>query len=290
MPVSAKLFSQDWDIDFIHVPTERINSQSFPLEKASKSYLKDWKMPVTIAPIEQYSAAWSEADTLASQASAGTDGTGVTLSPSTVWLADADAIAQQIQTGSEVLFGDLSPELTPNLVDNTEVANANVIAVNSGSLNLGDTASNPLIGDTAIEQGDLSFSLDVNGSTSGSAASSFGSSGTASGSSSSGINQGSPLITSVSTTTTGVSTSPIGTAIPGAIESSSSISGGGSEVISSNGSVITVDGSTTSPPIGPNSAAVPIEFSPGAGLLLIVGVFLFRQLRWHRSKHELFVS
>jgi cobalamin biosynthesis Mg chelatase CobN len=248
-------------------------------------------MPVTIAPIDQYSADWSEADTLASQASAGTDGTGVTLSSSDVWLADGNAIAQQIQTGNEVLLSDLSPELTPNLVDNTDVANANVIAASSGSLSLGDTASNPLSGDTAIEQGDLSFSLDVNGSTSGSTTSGFGSGATSSSSSGSGLNEGSPLITAVSTTATGVSTSSSGSAIPGAVESPSSISGGGgTEVISSDGSVVTVDGSAANPSAGSSSAAVPMEFSPGAGLLLMVAVVLFRQLRWQRFKHELLAN
>lgn len=248
-------------------------------------------MPVTVAPIEQYSAEWSEADTLASQASVGIDGTGVTLSPSEVWLADADAIAQQIQTDNEILLSELSPELTPNLVDNTDVANANVIAVSSGSFSLGDTTSTSLSsGDTAIEQGDLSFSLDVNGSTSGSDATSFGSSDTSSGSSSAGINQDSPLLTSISTTTTGVSTPTAETSIPGALESPSPSSGGGTEVISSDGSIVTVDGSTPNPLTGPSAQAVPIEFSPGAGLFLVVALVLFRQFRCHRSKHRFAIS
>lgn len=228
-------------------------------------------MSITIAPIEQYSAQWSEVNSLTSQTSVATSGTGVTLSPTDVWLADADAIAQQVQTGNEVLLGELLPDLTLNLVDNTEVTNANIIAVSSGSFSLGDTTSSIFsAGDAAIEQGDLNFSLNVNGSTSGNTVFGFGSSETSS--ADSGLNLESPLITSISTIT-GTSSSSVGAAIPGITESSSS--------------AVPVDGSTSNSSTEFSSAAVPLEFSPEAGLLLIVIVLFVRQFRWHRSKQDL---
>lgn len=251
-------------------------------------------MPVTIAPISQYSEEWSEVDSLASQANIAADGTGVTLSSSDVWLADADAIAQQIQTGDEVLVSEISSDdLTPRLLDETEVANTNVIAVGSNGFNLNDAPTGSLIGtgsDPAIEQGELSFSLQVDGGTASTTSGSTSVSGGSTSGTTTGLNSSSPLITATSTTssssslTTGTAGGDLPTleelSSPSAeeIEISSSQSGSPSASLESTPGI--VSGGTET------SAAVPLELSPNLGLLLLIGIVLGHKIFWSRRSSK----
>lgn len=253
-------------------------------------------MPVTIAPINQYASDWSEAESTTENANTAADGTGLSLSSSNVWLADADTIASQSLTGDEILLSQIVPDQTPNLIDNTDVANTNVIAVGSSGINLGEDNTGSLFAatDPQIEQGSLTFSLNATGGTQSSSSGSTSFSTAGAGSSGAGLNNVSPLLGASQSTSSASGTTTIASGdIPLAQGSSSSSSGSTSSLGSTiegssladisltggsptSGSTATIDGGI-SRGASSSSTAVPIEFSPSIGLIFIVFAMLCKQ-------------
>ncbi len=245
---------------------------------------------VTIAPIEQYATDWSDIKLATEPTPVGeSNGTGLSLSPSTVWLADTNALGLTTQSSDPLLFTDSSLDQTPNLIDETQVNNINVTALAGGGTGTSGSGSGLLSDTTQPLTDGLTFSLDVSGGTqSGAETLNVSSASSGSGTTDSSINTNSPLLTATSTTTSSSgssSTTSSGSTTTNSGNETSSASDllPPSETPTATTDVAITEGSTAIADPGGTSKAVPLEVSPTLGLLLLVALVMGRKLLRYQS-------
>lgn len=233
-------------------------------------------MPVTIAPVDHYAADWSDLD-LTMEPANPAEGTGLTLSPSSLWLADAATLAKQIQTDDEILFAQTLPDQTPNLLDETEVQTINLTPIASGLGDMATAGGSNLLGNTAepIDPGLLNFSLNVSGSTQSGQPTAVGPPGSGSSSSgaAAGLNSGSALITPTNTTTRGPSSLPGGGASAGPLPDAPYDGTAIAQSSEADPAAAPPTNPSETQRSSPSAVPVPLEVSPSYGLLLILALW-----------------